>query len=212
MTLRLDLVSVNVGLPTVIGQHRGRPLQSGIRKAPVAGPGLRLDLHNLEGDAQADLSVHGGPDKAVYAYPNEHLGPWSAELGSALRPGAFGENLSTRGALEFDVAIGDRFGWGDAVLEVAQPRWPCFKLTIHRGVSDMAARFRRSGRTGWYFRVIEPGDVPVAGPLVLVSRDAAGVTVDEAHRAALPGAAPALTERVLSAPALAAEWRAQVGG
>jgi MOSC domain-containing protein YiiM len=212
VTLRLDLVSVNVALPTVIGQHRGRPLKSGIGKVPVSVPSLRLVPHNLEGDGQADLTVHGGPDKAVYAYPAEHLAPWSEELAQTLGPGAFGENLSTTGALETDVAIGDRFQWGDAIIEVSQPRWPCFKLTIYRGVADMAARLRRSGRTGWYFRIVEPGPVPVAGPLVLVSSDPGGVTVHEAHRAALPGADPALVTRVLAAPALAAEWRAQVGG
>lgn len=206
----LQLVSVNVGLPAVIGEHRGRPLTSGIRKRPVAAAALRLDPHNLTGDGQADLSVHGGPDKAVYAYPTEHLGLWSAELGTVLGPGAFGENLSTHGATEGDVAIGDRWQWGDAVMEVCQPRWPCFKLTIYRGVPDMAARFRRSGRTGWYLRVIEPGEVPTTGILQLIHRDPVAVSVADAHRAALPGADRNLAARVSAAGALAAEWRAQV--
>jgi len=126
------LVSVNVGLPAVIGTRQGRPVHSGIGKRPVAGTEtLKLGELNLEGDRQADLSVHGGAEKAVYAYASDHLPSWRAEL---LRPdigvGFFGENLSTEGLIESDVAIGDVWAWGDALLQVAQPRWPCFKLTM----------------------------------------------------------------------------------
>jgi MOSC domain-containing protein YiiM len=203
----VKIVSVNVGLPAPLGQLRGDVVWSGIDKAPVAAEALRLSRLNLAGDAQADLQVHGGPDKAVYAYASEHLLAWSAELGLTVGPASFGENLTTAGVLEGDVGIGDVWAWGDARLQVVQPRWPCFKLTMRMGVANMALLFRRSGRTGWYFRVLAEGEVPVTGPLRVEERDPAGVTVTDAHRAALPGADRALVERVLAAAALADEWR-----
>lgn len=208
----LRLVSVNVGLPVVIGTRRGRPVHSGIVKRPVAGVDtLKLGEVNLAGDGQADLTVHGGPDKAVYAYASEHLPRWREELERAdIGPAFFGENLTTEGVTEADVAIGDTWAWGDALLEVAQPRWPCFKLTMHSGVGDMAARFRGSGRTGWYLRVLRGGEVPLAGPISVAARHPAGVTVLDAHRAALPGAAADLIDRVLAVAALSPEWRANI--
>lgn len=186
----LELVSVNVGRPAYLGEHRGRPVRSGIVKAPVEAERLWLGPLNLEGDAQADLRVHGGPDKAVYAYPSEHLGAWSAELGEDLGPAAFGENLTTAGATEDDVCIGDRWEWGDALLEVSQPRRPCFKLALHRGRPGIGRRFTESGRSGWYLRVLRPGVVPVAGPVEVVHRHPLGATVDAVNRASRPGGAP----------------------
>ncbi len=203
----IGLVSVNVGLPEIIGQHRGHPVGSGIRKRPVTGRSLHLDTVNLAGDRQADRRVHGGPDKAVYAYASEHLPAWSQGLGRPVGPAFFGENLTTVGVTEAGVGIGDVWEWGEARLQVCQPRWPCFKLTIHSGVPDMASLFRRSGRTGWYFRVLQPGEVPVAGPMRVIDRDPAGVTVLDAHLAASPGASKEDVERVLAVAALAAEWR-----
>lgn len=204
------LRSVNVGLPQIIGRHRGHDIASGIVKEPVAVATLQLSPTNLEGDRQADLSCHGGPDKAVYAYASEHLAAWSAELGRTVGYGFFGENLSTEGALETGVAIGDIWSWGDAILQVAQPRTPCFKLTIRSGVSDIASRFRRRGRSGWYLRVLQPGEVPVAGPVTVVERDPAAVTVHDAHLAALPHAPDDAVRRVLAVPALADEWRSHL--
>lgn len=187
----IRLVGVNVGRPAPIGEIEGETVVSGIAKRPVdpaTTPTLHLGRLNLEGDGQADLDAHGGPDKAVYAYPSEHYAAWEDELGEApLPPAAFGENLATAGVTEADVRIGDRWAWGDAVLEVAQPRWPCFKLTLHRGRGDINARLRRSGRTGWYLRVIRPGTVPVAGPIEVIERDPGGFTVLDAHEAASPG-------------------------
>lgn len=204
----IRLVSVNVGLPAVLGRHRGRPVQSGIVKAPVTTATLKLCELNLEGDAQADLTVHGGREKAVYAYASEHFPVWRAELDrSDIGPGFFGENLTTEGLTEDDVGVGDTWAWGDALLQVAQPRWPCYKLTLRSGVGDMAARFRSAGRTGWYFRVLRAGEVPVAGPLTVSRRHPAGVTILDAHRAALPGADRDLVERVLAVDALSPEWR-----
>lgn len=180
----MDLVSVNVGLPRVIGSHAsGGPIVSGIVKAPVSGEMIQLDVLNLAGDRQADLTVHGGPDKAVYAYPAEHLPRWNDELGVAFGIGTFGENLSTRGWLEEDVNIGDVWAWGDARLQVSQPRSPCYKLATIIGRPDMLKRVVQSGRTGWYLRVLQPGYVPVAGPLQLVQRDPAAVSVARVHRA-----------------------------
>ncbi len=179
---KIDLVSVNVAKPQYLGEHRGHPVTSGIAKRPVTVGHLRLDRLNLEGDGQADLTVHGGPDKAVYAYPSEHLPAWAAELGQELGPAAVGENLSTAGGTEDDVCIGDRWFWGDAVLEVAQPRAPCYKLAIYRGRGDIGRLMRQSGRCGWYLRVLEPGRVPVAGP-VATEHHHLGATVGATHHA-----------------------------
>ena len=127
--MEIQLAVVNVGTPTVLATVTSENVWSGIRKQPVdpSAP-LWLSTLNLAGDGQADLSVHGGVDKAVYAYPSEHLDAWSAELDEELGPAPFGENLSTIGVLETDVGIGDVWTWGEAVLQVTQPRWPCFKL------------------------------------------------------------------------------------
>jgi MOSC domain len=122
----IQLAVVNVATPTVLAETRGENVWSAIRKQPVTPSAvLRLSGLNLAGDRQADLSVHGGVDKAVYAYPSEHLGLWSEELDDELGPAPFGENLSTVGVLERDVRIGDVWSWGTAVLQVSQPRWPC---------------------------------------------------------------------------------------
>lgn len=208
----IRLVSVNVGLPAVIGTRRGQPVRSGIIKHPVTDvETLTLTETNLEGDRQADLSVHGGPEKAVYAYASEHLPAWRAELGRPdVGPAFFGENLSTEGVTESDVAIGDMWAWGEALLQVAQPRWPCSNLTLRSGVPDMAARFRGSARTGWYLRVLRGGEVPIAGPIIVTERHPAGVTILDAHHAALPRATPDLVERVLAVDALSPEWRRHI--
>ena len=205
---KIELVSVNVSKPKYLGQHRGHAITSGIAKEPVTSEYLWLDRLNLEGDGQADLELHGGPDKAVYAYPTEHLPVWSEELGEELGPAAFGENLSTAGGTEDDVCIGDRWYWGDAVLEVCQPRSPCFKLAMHRGRGDIGRRFRETGRTGWYLRVLKPGRVPVAGP-ISVSPHFMGATVrvvwDAARRAG--GVPLEVIEALLAVDPLARNWK-----
>jgi MOSC domain-containing protein YiiM len=151
----LEVVSVNVSIPQVLAKRDGRPVYSAISKRPVPfGTALWLSTVNLAGDAQADLSVHGGADKAVYAFATEHLSSWSADLGETLQPGAFGENLSTHGATERDVYIGDVWRWNDAVLQVSQPRWPCFKLALYRNSPHVQHLMRTTGRTGWYLRVL----------------------------------------------------------
>ncbi len=204
----VGLLSVNVTMPTHLGRHRGRPVTSGIAKRPVTSADLWLGRANLEGDGQADRRWHGGPDKAVYAYPSEHLAAWSDELGEELGPAAFGENLSTTGCTEDDVCIGDRWAWGDAVLEVCQPRWPCFKLAMHRGRGDVGRRMKETARTGWYLRVLEEGRVPVAGPVRVVERHPMGATVRAMHEAARPGGAPPeVVAALLAVEPLADEWK-----
>jgi MOSC domain-containing protein YiiM len=203
------LAAVNVGTPTILGEIKGDRVWSGIRKRPVASDGrLWLSWLNLAGDSQADLDVHGGPDKAVYAYPSEHSAAWADDLGQALGDAPFGENLSTLGVLERDVCIGDVWQWGSATLQVTQPRWPCFKLSLFRHRDDIGPRFRASGRTGWYLRVLEPGDVPVSGPIEVARRDRASISVLDAHLAMLDRhTSPDRLREVADHPALAEQWR-----
>ena len=208
MSDEIRLLSVNVSEPRYLGQHRGRAVQSGITKEPVTAAALWLGRINLEGDGQADRRFHGGPDKAVYAYPSEHLAAWSGELGQQLGPAAFGENLTTAGCTEDDVCIGDRWAWGDALLEVCQPRWPCFKLGMHRGRGDVGRRLKETGRTGWYLRVLQEGRVPVSGPVRVVERHPMGATVWAMHEAARPGGAPPeVVAALLCVEPLADEWK-----
>jgi MOSC domain-containing protein YiiM len=206
----IGLAAVNVGTPMLLADDRREQVWSGIRKHPVDPEvPLWLSLFNLAGDSQADLEVHGGPDKAVYAYPSEHLAPWAEELGEVLGDAPFGENLSTEGVLEADVRIGDIWEWGSAVLQVTQPRWPCFKLVLYRGRTDIQTRLLASGRTGWYLRVLEAGAVSPAGPIRLIAQDGAGITVLDAHRAMDDRRMndPALVRAVSEHPALADQWQ-----
>jgi MOSC domain-containing protein YiiM len=171
-----ELVSVNVGLPRRV-VWKGRTVLTGIFKQPVSGPIMvrRLDL---DGDQQADLSVHGGPDKAVYAYPSEHYPAWQRELLLAELPwGMFGENLTTRGLTEEQVLIGERFQIGAAVLVVTQPRQPCYKLAVRFGRDDILRRFVRSRRTGWYLAVEREGLIQAGDPIIRLSRPDVSLSV-----------------------------------
>jgi len=210
----LGLVSVNVGLPELIGKHRGKPITSGIRKRPISGASVEVGRTNLAGDGQADLRVHGGPDKAVYAYPSEHLPWWNGELprDEPFGAGSFGENLTTAGIAEGTARIGDIWRWGSALLQICQPRYPCFKLVLATAQPDMVKRFLASGRSGWYLRVLEAGTAPVGGPIEVIAVDAGGVTVAAAAAAALPGTGPVARTRVAEVEALAASWRRMVVG
>ena len=209
IVIELHLMAVNVGTPTLLGEMNGETVYSGIRKHRVP-PDTRLWMSwlDLAGDGQADLDVHGGPDKAVYAYPSEHLAVWADELGQTLGDAPFGENLSTLGVLERDVGIGDIWRWGAALLQVTQPRWPCFKLSMYQGREDIGSRLRASGRTGWYLRVLEPGEVHVGGPIEVVQRDPAGISVQDAHLAMLDRQTSRQRLReVAEHPALAEQWQ-----
>lgn len=177
----MKLASVNVGLPRDV-EWRGRPVTTGIYKLPVEGR-VQVRTLNLDGDRQADLTVHGGPDKAVYAYPVEHYNHWRQELpGVDLPPGSFGENLTTEGLKETEIRIGDRFRVGSTVLRVTQPRMPCAKLAVKFKRDDMVKRFLASGLSGLYFAVDEEGDLAAGDSIEPLERATHEVTVSEIAR------------------------------
>lgn len=201
------VISVQVGLPRRLS-WRGRAITTGIVKEPVPGP-VRIRRHGMEGDGQADLSVHGGPSKAVYVYLEEHYAYWKDELGVAeLLFGQFGENLTVRGLYEETVRIGDRFRAGTAELVVTQPRTPCAKLAARFGRPDMVRRFERSGRCGFYLAVEREGEVRAGDPFERVATDAASLSVAEILRLARArDPDPDAVRRARSLPALSPEWR-----
>jgi MOSC domain-containing protein YiiM len=156
---------------------RGRQVRTAIWKGPVAGP-VRVTRLNLEGDKQSDLRVHGGPDKAVYAYPSEHYAHWRRELAGVELPwGAFGENLTTEGLLEQDVRVGDRFEVGTAELVVTDPRMPCYKLGVRFGRDDMVKLFLAHGGTGFYLAVVREGEVSAGDPITIAGRGETALTI-----------------------------------
>lgn len=173
-------MAVSVGAPQWV-RWRGRAVETGIFKGPVSGPVMVRTL-NLDGDSQADLQVHGGPEKAVYAYPAEHYAYWREELGEELPWGAFGENLTTLGLDEGILHIGDRLHVGGAELIVTQPRLPCYKLALRFNRADMVRRFLASGRTGFYFAVLREGPVASGDPISLMACDRGRVPVADVTR------------------------------
>ena len=177
----MRVISVNVGLPRAV-EWKGRQVLTGIFKEPVAGP-VAVRALNLDGDRQADLSVHGGPDKAVYVYPREHYDYWRRELPDMELPfGMFGENLTVEGLDEEAVSIGDRFRVGSAEVIVTQPRMPCYKLGLKFGRDDILKRFLESERTGFYFRVLREGEVAAGDAITLLAPDPAGVRIGDITR------------------------------
>lgn len=177
----MKLVSINVGLPRDVLWH-GRTVTTGVFKAPVAGR-VRLRTLNLDGDRQADLTVHGGEFKAVYCYPAEHYEFWKKELpGRDLPFGVFGENFTTQGLFESSVHLGDRFSVGSAEVVVTQPRLPCYKLGARFGSDEMVKRFLASRRTGFYLAVTREGDVAAGDEMNLLSRDSNSLPVPEITR------------------------------
>lgn len=172
----MKLLSVNVARPRDV-LHQGQTVSTGIFKQPVAGR-VRLRRHNLDGDGQGDLSVHGGPNKAVYAYPAEHYAFWREQLSRVELPwGMFGENFTTEGLREEEVRIGDCFRVGAAEVVVTQPRFPCVKLGIKFRRADMVKRFLASRRTGFYLAVGQEGEVGAGDTIELVAREESGLTV-----------------------------------
>jgi len=170
------LVSVNVGKPQQIAVRRGRPMMSAIGKQPVAGP-VRVAGVNLDGDDQADRRVHGGPDKAVYAYASEDRAWWAGELDRELAPGMFGENLSTEGVDVSGAVVGERWRIGTVELEVCQPRLPCAKLGTRFGDLGMVKRFGEASRPGAYLRIVTEGELEAGDAVEVLSRPEHGVTV-----------------------------------
>ncbi|MBI3650848.1 MAG: MOSC domain-containing protein [Acidobacteria bacterium] len=203
----MKLISVNVGLPREV-VWKGHSVTTGIFKEPVTGAHKVRKL-NLEGDQQADLTVHGGRDKAVYAYPSEHYDYWRKELPEMALPfGMFGENLTTEGLFETQVNIGDRVRIGTTLFEVTQPRMPCYKLGIKFGRDDIIKKFLQSERSGIYFAVIEEGEVKADDVIEIISRDENRVTVlDIARLYTSEKENLDLLRRVIQIAALPEGWR-----
>lgn len=177
----MNVISVNVGLPREV-TWRGKPVTTGIYKEPVEGR-VPIRTLNLDGDRQADLRVHGGWDKAVYAYPSEFYELWSRERPELeLHPGKFGENLTTAGLLDDEVSVGDRFRVGTAELVVTQPRIPCFKLGIRMARDEFVTEFLERGLLGFYLAVAREGDVAAGDLIVELERDPRRFPVSEIGR------------------------------
>jgi MOSC domain-containing protein YiiM len=204
----MKILSVNVGLPVQI-ESGGKSVSTGIYKSPVRCL-VKVGKLNLEGDGQADLSVHGGPNKAVYAYPSEHYEYWRREFpGMGMPWGTFGENLTLEGLVETDAHIGDRFRMGTAVLMVTQPRLPCYKLGIKFGMEDMPDRFLSSRRTGFYFAVVEEGELGEGDAVRPVHRDVNLVSIADILRLLYDDQPqdPQLFEQALNVEALPLSWK-----
>jgi MOSC domain-containing protein YiiM len=203
----MRIVSINVGRPREVAWN-GRTVLTSIWKDPAAGP-IRVGALNLAGDEQSDLGVHGGPDKAVYAYPSENYPWWRAELpGVELPWGIFGENLTTEGLSEEAVCIGDRLLAGNAEFEVTQPRMPCFKLGLRFGRTDMVRRFRHSGRNGFYLRVLREGEIRSGDAIHHSAGPGARMSVREiAALYTAQQAAVDVLRRAASLPGLSDVWR-----
>jgi MOSC domain-containing protein YiiM len=177
----MKIVSVNVSLPREV-LFNGQIVTTGIFKEPVQG---RINLHklNLDGDKQADLTVHGGIDKAVYSYPAEHYDYWRQVLtNTRMSWGMFGENFTTEGLMEDAVNIGDKFQIGSAKLLATQPRMPCYKLGVKFGRMDIIRQFLASGRPGVYFRVLQEGKVAAGDAIQLINRNTNNITVKDIVR------------------------------
>ena len=208
----LTIIGLQTGLPRTLGtpgaaEPMDREWTTGFFKERVSGV-RRVRALGIKGDGQADLVNHGGPDKAINVYPSEHYSVWEEELGLTLQAGAFGENFTTTGMTEREVCVGDVFQCGELCLQVSQPRQPCWKLARRWRIKDLAARVERTGRTGWYFRVLNGGPVQTGMVLELVMRPAPQWSIAAAneimhHRKEDAEAALALA----SCPGLSASWQ-----
>jgi MOSC domain-containing protein YiiM len=205
--MKVKLVSLNVARP-LLALYRGASVSTGIFKKPVSGR-LALRTLNLEGDRQADLAVHGGVYKAVYAYPSEHYEFWARELpGMDLPWGMFGENFTSEGLREEELHIGDRLRIGSATVMVRQPRMPCYKLVVKFQRDDMIERFLRSGRSGFYFSVEQEGEVQKGDSFEFVSRAGGGITIAEMNRLFLHDKYDRdLLQKAIASSALPESWR-----
>lgn len=203
----MKLLAINVGRPKDI-RWRGTTVRTSIFKSPVLHR-VHVASLNIDGDEQSDLTVHGGADKAVYAYPAEHYPFWRTELPGVEFPwGAFGENFTTEGLLESDLHIGDHLRIGSAEFMVTQPRMPCYKLNVRFGRPDMAKRFNAAKRTGFYLSVVQEGEVDTGDAIELVSRDEHSITVTDVTDLYLTDAANQdLLRRATELPALPTSWR-----
>lgn len=207
MTFRID--AVLTGKPRRFG---AKGEASAIAKTPVAGA-LHVGFLGIAGDEQADLTVHGGPDKAIHHYPRDHYDWWRGTLGDhalLAAPGAFGENISTAGLVENEACLGDRYRLGNALVEISQGRQPCWKLGHRFGVASVPATVVSSRRSGWYYRVIEEGSVAPGDALVLVERPLPDWSVERVFMLLIGGAGkrePAALRALVATEALAKTWR-----
>jgi MOSC domain-containing protein YiiM len=202
------VVTLQTGTPGTV-PWRGKQVKTAIFKTPVDGP-VVLTPTGFEGDVQADLRYHGGPDKAVCVYPTEHRPDWEALVGEPLPPGAFGENLSTEGLLEDEVHIGDVFALGTATVQVSQPRGPCFKLAARWGKRRLPARMAKEMRSGFYLRVLQHGVVRAGDELRLVERTSDVAVADVMRVTYVDKKDTEAIQRVLDVPELAGQWRADL--
>jgi len=200
------VISLNVGLPRTV-YFRGQAVTTGIFKEPIKGR-IKLRRLNLDGDKQADLTVHGGPDKAVYAYPAEHYDYWKKRLPNMKLPwGMFGENFTTEGLLEDQVNIGDVFRIGSSEVVATQPRMPCYKLGVKFGRMDIVKQFMESKLPGIYFRVLKEGEVGPGDAIELINRDANNVTVKDLVQLVTSEGDMATIRRAVHIKALPEAWR-----
>src|SRR5919197_2708695 len=207
----MKILSLNVGLPRKL-LFRGEVVTTGIFKEPVKGR-IPLRRLNLDGDRQADLSVHGGPDKAVYSYASEHYEYWRHELPTTtLSYGMFGENFTTQGLMEDRINIGDHLKAGSAKLVATQPRMPCYKLGVKFGRMDIIRQFMNSKLSGIYFRVLKEGEVGAGDAIELISKDENNVTVKDIVRLVTGEADIATLRRAVHVEALAEGWRQEFLG
>jgi len=205
----MKLISLNVARPRLV-VYNGATINTGIFKQPVSGP-VQLRTLNLDGDRQADLTVHGGPYKAAYAYPSEHYDYWRQQLPGIDFPwGMFGENFTTTGLSEHELHIGDRLQIGSAVLMVRQPRMPCYKLAAKFQRDDMIERFLHSARSGFYFSVEQEGEVAAGDSFEFLSRDSDGITIAEMNRLFAKDQDKydrSLLQKAMNTSALPEDWR-----
>jgi MOSC domain-containing protein YiiM len=203
----MKIVSLNVGRPRLVLRN-AEPVSTGIFKEPVTGRVMMRTL-NLDGDRQADLTVHGGPEKAVYVYPSEHYAFWKRELPDMDLPwGMFGENFTTEGLNETETHIGDKFRIGAAEVMVTQPRMPCYKLGIRFGRTDIIKRFLVSERSGFYLSVLKEGEVGVGDEIELIEKNTSGVRVVDVTRLYSSEKENAgLMRRAIATEALPESWR-----
>jgi MOSC domain-containing protein YiiM len=203
----MRLIDISVGMPKLVAVGDGS-VSTAIFKDHVEGP-VRVNELNLEGDGQADLRLHGGWAKAVYAYPKEHYDPWADELPETkLVHGNFGENLTTEGLLETEIFIGDQLRIGSAEFVVTQPRLPCYKLGIRFGRKDILRRFLVSRRTGFYLAVLKTGVIETGDNIDIISRDENGVSVDDIVRIfAFDKTDISTIERALKIEVLPESWK-----
>lgn len=206
----MKIISLNVGRPRLLS-WKGSTFSTGIFKEPVAGR-VRLRQTNFDGDRQADLAVHGGPEKAVYAYPWEHYSYWTGLLSREnLAWGSFGENLTTEGLLETNVSVGDQFRIGSATVMVRSPRTPCFKLAAKFDRDAILKEFLKSGYSGYYFSVVEEGDVGPGDEFELVASETATLTIAEVNRLYVSSATDFdLLRRATQVKSLPEGWRAHL--